>query len=300
MTEAREVRSRRRPWTDEEYGFVLHSRLTAKEIAAELGRTQGSVQQARWALRKGWTPQKEAGQPWTTSEDALIISNPNLSADGASRLLPGRTPSAISGRRQVLRGLRGDVPEFNRNTSPFKPGARPLLAKTCPACGLLLQEKWFEHDGRKRSCRVRECKRCRMEARNAKGYTRRDSESRQNGWADVHKRWQEITRERAERNGQPWLESDMEVLADPDMTLFQKALALRRTYAATQQAAHKFEFPSKTPALGDPERDQWLIANPNIDRIDEIRATISREYEPVSESAEVVAGDRRPDFEWDD
>jgi hypothetical protein len=75
---------------------------------------------------------------------------------------------------------------------------------------------------------------------------------------------QEITRQQAERHGQPYTESDYEVLADKSLTDFQKALRLKRTYAGAVHARRAAGLKSKPEGLGDPERDVWVIDNPNV------------------------------------
>jgi len=108
---------------------------------------------------------------------------------------------------------------------------------------------------------------------------------------------QALTIPGASQAGQPWIEADFAVLQDPDMTILQKARALHRTYNATSTACTRSGFKSLV-GLGDPERDQWLIDNPNSDRFDEITASLKAPHEApmVPETPERTA----PSWDWDD
>jgi len=81
------------------------------------------------------------------------------------------------------------------------------------------------------------------------------------------------------------------------MTLLQKALTLHRTYGATANACSKGGHKSKV-GLGDPERDQWMIDNPNLDRLEEIAASLPAPQKApmVPETPERTA----PSWDWDD
>jgi len=111
-----------------------------------------------------------------------------------------------------------------------------------------------------------------------------------------------MTLEAAENHRKPWLESDMTTLSDPSLTLLEKALALKRTYLGTAQAAIKNGFKSKYGA-GDPEREQWLIDNPNMDRLESIAEQVAAMHPAASmpeDVRELVSVGGRPNFEWDD
>lgn len=80
------------------------------------------------------------------------------------------------------------------------------------------------------------------------------------------------------------------------MTALQKALILRRTYAATRTACRANGFKSHV-GLGDPERDQWIIDNPNAGNVDDIAAALA----PLSPLAPAEA--KQPaasQWDWDD
>jgi len=247
----------RRGWTDWEYGVVFESdHMTAREIGEVIGRSEGAVWDMRRKLRNGWEPTRKATEEWTREEDAALIANPYLSAPKVAKLL-SRSRDAVVHRRKTLRAQGISLPRSG-NSSPFRPGARPMLAQTCPDCGLLLQAKWFmvvSGAWRKR------CTRCHTahfagsrRPRNVSDQAKRSKESAQ--------KYQALTLPGAVNNGNEYTEQDMDVLRDPDLTLFQKALMLKRSYLGVAGAAHRYGFPSAV-GLGDPERDQWMIDNPN-------------------------------------
>jgi hypothetical protein len=106
--------------------------------------------------------------------------------------------------------------------------------------------------------------------------------------------------DRAENHCNPWTEDDYKTLADPDLTAFQKALVLKRTYTSVHSAVARMGFKSKV-GLGDPERDQWLIDNPNADRVDEIRAQFESMTDDIQMPVLETAGaPKRPVFDWED
>lgn len=290
-------------WTDEEYGFVLDKLdWPVARVAEALGRTGSSVQNVRSKLKRGWSPKQEANRAWPEEDINYILNNPQMSAPDIAKRLR-RTTHAVNQQRLHLRRTREGVPSFLGNFSPFIPGARPLLAQTCPECGLLLQEKWFQTDKLGRRCRT--CKRCRAADRKSRGiFPSRSTKTDQHMAAQKarYNHWQNVTVERAENRGQPWTEADLKVLADPDMTIFQKAITLKRTWFGVQVAAVKRGFHHKR-GLGDPERDQWLIDNPNADRVDEIRAqfeSMTDDLEIPQPELETAGAPKRPVFDWDD
>lgn len=294
--------NQQRPWTDEEYGFVIDKLdWPVAQVAYALGRSGSSVQNVRSKLRNGWSPKQEANRKWEQQDDDFILSHPQMSAPRISREL-GRTVEAINQRRMLLRRTREGVPTFFGNFSPFIPGARPLLAQTCPACGYLLQEKWFQAD---KAGRCRTCKRCRATDRQSRGVISKRAPKtgrHKDAQRARYEHWQRVTIDRAENRGQPWTDADLKVLENPDMTIFQKAILLKRTWAGVQVAAAKNGFHHKR-GLGDPERDQWLIANPNIDRIEDIQAqfkSVTADFEILAPKLVSTSAPCRPDFEWDD
>jgi len=249
----------RRGWTDWEYGVVAENAdMTLAELADELGRSIAGVKHARWKLRNGWTRAQETTEAWTSAEDAVLLANKFATAPEAANLV-GRSTEAVRKRRRALKDMGHELPHWTGNASPFRPGARPILAQTCPDCGLLLQAKWFtivSGAWRKRCtrCHSNRSEPARRGLRNKSDQARRSKESAE--------KYQALTLPNAKNNGNPYTEADIKTLSDPDLTLFQKALILKRSYMAVAGAAHRYGYPSAV-GLGDPERDQWMIDNPN-------------------------------------
>lgn len=273
----------RRIWTDDELGYVEDTMdRPQREVAAHLNRPIHSVADMRGAIRGGWTRKLEV---WTEEEDAVILANPNFRNEELSARLPGRTPTAVSRRRIKIQENKRDLHSYN----PFAVGGRPLLAKTCRKCGRILPGMWFgfgvSHGIKCYSSHCRECSNKQTSEREKKKKRHLDKRAR----AYVEKA-QAITIPLAEMKGQPWTEADHKILADPSLTLLAKALITRRTYSGAATTAHKSGYKSRQP-IGDPERDQWIIDNPNVDRIEEITAMLNQP-EPTTPT--------RPDFEWDD
>lgn len=236
-------------WTDDELGFLAdYEHLTNKQIAAELGRTVSSVKCKRRLVRRGWSPTLE---PWTKDDDAFVLETPHLTAKRVAELM-GRTEGAVSARRRLLGEVKG-VKFDPIALDPFVMGARPLIAQTCEKCGLLLQADWFRHNrGPGGKYWPKACARCRTpRKRGGRGEPNATNE-----------RNQRLTRPHAKRQGQLWLDSEHQVLRDPDLTLVEKALRLGRTYYSIKAICQSNDYKSKV-GLGDPERDQWIIYNPN-------------------------------------
>lgn len=255
MSTSAQMRSPFRPWTDEEHGFIADTMDWPRaEVAEHLGRTIVAVAGRRSLLLSGkLAGRKDFPQPWTRSEDFVILENPRMSLDDLSALL-GRKRSGVDARRKKLR--RAANPCASGWRDPLKPGARPLLARTCPDCGLLLQAKWFS----KNNVNVRStfCNSCRGKRSDRQSNTF----SHRRRTRDLQLKYQAITIPTAVRHNQPWIEADYQVLADPDMSVLQKAIKLGRTYATTANRCSTMGFKSFV-GLGDPERDQWIIDNPN-------------------------------------
>lgn len=275
----------RKPWTDEEDGMILDNiDRPAGIIAAELGRTVRAIYQRRNALKSGRLDRTSLSAPkWTAAEDRFMLANPHMALiDIANHL--GRSVEATKSRRSKVRKTAN--PGMGRNFDPFRVGGRPLLARTCGACGLLLHAKWF---AAKNGSRLYKCSRCQPKyskvSSNLTGIQRFAAE-----------KMQALSLPLATKHGQPWTESEFDILRNPDLTIFEKALACRRTYWATSGACHVNEFKSKR-GLGDPERDQWIIDNPNAGNVDDIAATIT----PPSPLAPAEAKQpTAPQWDWDE
>lgn len=283
-----------RRWTDEEFGYLVDNwGVPLDTQAADLGRSKGSVVAARKKIKDGWTPQR---LPWTDAERDVLASNPYFTAEQLADLLPGRAVTAIAKQRSLLGvAIRGQK-------EPQWPGSRKVLAKTCLTCGLLLAGSWFNMaaQGTLNSY----CKRCRYEKKvereAALNPARQEERSRKEirrANAYVRKA-QEITLPLAVNNGKEYTEADHAILSDPSRSNLDKALALGRSYVAIHSAVYSNGYTSKIP-MPTPEQEQWLIDNPNAERVDEIRA----QFESMTgemQMPELESVGARPEFEWED
>lgn len=237
-------------WTDADMGVIADTMdVPADEVAEMVGRSAKAVRHKRAQILAGWTPRREA---WSEGDLDFLRSTPHLSAAEVGRQI-GRTEAAVAKRRTILTANEGL--SFYDRSDPFCIARRPLVAKTCTGCGLLLDASWFG-----RNCRggwPTQCIRCRVDPAQAKAAAAR-WEAKNERSREAVERLQSITTERATRNGEPWLEADMATLADPDLTNFEKAIRLGRTYKATVTAVSKNGFASKV-GRGDPAQVQWII-----------------------------------------
>ncbi|QNJ55367.1 hypothetical protein SEA_LITTLEFELLA_56 [Gordonia phage LittleFella] len=164
-------------------------------------------------------------------------------------------------RGQVVRMKReGTLPEraANYQSSPGTIGKNCILiAKSCPKCGLILDAVFFQKmkSGFYSTC----CNTCRSRhfgSRNA---------SEGNDWK---KAMQKATLPMAVNNGKPWSDdpNEDEILRS-DKTIFEKALVLGRTYAATAQEMRVRGYSRKR--INDKERfdSRWIIRFPEAMKV---------------------------------
>jgi hypothetical protein len=237
-------------FTDEELGFVQdHMDWTAREIAQHLGRSLGSGEKILAAMRQGrYTRRME---PWSAEDDATLLDLRNLSARECAAAL-GRSVQAIRGRRKAL-----GIADKSALLSPFCPGHRTIVCRTCDTCGELLDGSFFGRvrgGGRPSAMCVR-CKTAKYPPRAART-TRQVQQSQAS-----RDRLQALTLPLAVNHGNPWTLRDHEVLADPDLRPVEKAIRLGRTYKATRSALSAGGYSSKV-GLGPKEEARWLIEAP--------------------------------------
>jgi hypothetical protein len=237
---------RHRPWTDEEVGLVESSHLSASTLAEELGRSPGAVRQMRARLRRGDVPLLRG---FTDYELDLMRNTPHLTVNQIAELI-GRSYDVTKHRRQRLAREEGiDFGGRGANKSPHRVGKRPLVARTCAGCGLLLDASWF---WRNQNGWHTKCASCFVQSEKPADRDR----------GDGGKRLQALSLPNATRRGQEWTEADMAVLSDEALTVFEKATQTRRTYFGAMSATTRYGFKSKV-GRGDPEKGRWVIDNPN-------------------------------------
>lgn len=200
----------------------------------------------------------KAESHWSAEEDAVLLATLTLTLAEVAALLPGRTPAAISGHRSRLAKKQGR--QLLRNGSPLRIGRRPLIAKTCPECGFLLSAKWYvrRNDGQWQKL----CTRCHNTT-HAVPRKKRTPEAELEAQRN-RKRVEAAVNAGATRSWFPWLESDMSIISDPELTIAEKASLTRRTFGATKDKCRQMGFKSKrSNGLGDPAKDPWRITDQN-------------------------------------
>lgn len=200
----------------------------------------------------------ESGQPWTDDEISVLRRTVHLTARDVAKQL-SRSLSSVKTMRHRLSKDEGIVYLQGAAYNPNNVGSRRLLAKTCLGCGLLLPAHWYtlrgSGGGLKRGWTDR-CSRCFGRSKQPRPSTAGD------GMSHSRKELQRITRERANRHGEPWIDADHLVLRDSTLTIFEKAIALGRSYEATTVACSANGYVSRV-GKGDPMHGVWQIDNPN-------------------------------------
>ena len=236
----------KKPWTDGELGFI-HDTMDwpVDEVVAHLGRSYLAVTSKRNRRNLKPVTRKDL---WSDAENDVLLTSSHLSAPQIAKLLPRRSVMAIRSQRDNL-SLFAE--------KPWQVGRRRLVAKTCPACGKLLSARWFESKNNQwRTICVR-CFNVRAKDCNAISKIKR---SRNN--ASSYKRLQDASLKVADpdKRGSEWMDSEYEIIARSDLTVFQKALAVKRSYYATGQKVSTMGFKSLS-GLGE-QTDVWVIQLP--------------------------------------
>jgi hypothetical protein len=280
-------REPQRSWTDEELGYVTDTMDRPRtEVAEHLGRSIAAVTHTRRHIRTG---RVTTNQFWTAEEEKVLRDGQGrFTAQQLADQLPGRSVKKVQNHLSVLGIHLG----YTQKRNPFFVANRPLIAKTCVHCGLLLPAKWFTFSpkSKKWASWCRKCQQSLMpdyKANRAPEKTARER-SRQKAYA---RRAQNLTLLTADRTGQEYTEADHAVLSDPSMSLLGKALSLHRTYNATRSQLSLNGYLTFRTA-GDPENDRWFINNPNLANVDAIRKTV----ESLVDSGVI----ERPEWMWDD
>jgi hypothetical protein len=236
-------------WTSEELNFLdMNLEMPLTELSSALGRDPVEVSRATARLQS-----EHLSEPWTQEEEDFVASTPHFTARQVAQQL-GRSYGAVANRRALLtraKGIKFGV--HGANKSPFGIGARPLVAKTCTRCGLLLASEWFHYNPRQNGTGgwSPACRKCLSKA---------SGERENKGAYHNSERYREKTKE--SRNKSHWIEADHDILRDPDLSLLEKALKLQRSYNAVSIICSTNGYKSHV-GLGSAERDQWYIDNPH-------------------------------------
>lgn len=245
-----------RRYTDQEWSLIAAREIPAEEVAEQLGIHPNSIRR----MRREMESIVFRASDWVEPEVAFLVENMNrMTTEKMARFL-GRTQQAVQTEINRLRNNRLVAKRTRESLDPWCVADRPLIAKTCPDCGLLLDASWFPKKQRsKQPDRFywHNCKACRVDRKREAGDTSKDKWKVQ---ASRHlAKLQAVTSERAENHGKEWTSVDVEVLADPGLTTLQKALRLKRTYVATASAVQKNGFGSSREPLPDPHDSLWRL-----------------------------------------
>ena len=246
-------------WTDDDLGLLLDESIPIEERATRLGRTVTACQQKRWSVNAGRSGLAQF--PWTSEELDVLRATLHMRAKDVMPLLPGRTSIQGVVKERRLLAEREDLIALTDANDPNRIGLRRLVAKTCLHCGVLMDASWFRRN-QKAGCWTSKCTACRRGKRSDsevaanRARVKRNKQLIQRSMA----RFQELTTP-AENSGKDWTTTDHDVLGDPDLTLLEKALQLKRSYKATAVAASRSGYTSRV-GLGDKNNGVWNIEFP--------------------------------------
>lgn len=233
-------------WRPDELTLVSDLSIESADIAAELGRSIGAVVTLRRRMAEGWKPRK-AFVPLTDQQTDFIAEHPEMTARTVADELGVPYPLVTKARRALAkeRGISFGTGPYDK--SPHMVGARLLLGKTCPACGVLRGGADFHRNGSKTHP---VCRFCRSETRKPDDRTEREER--------VRKLAPVVGVVYRSLHGEEYTEKDMTVLSDPTLSLTEKAARLGRTYAATCMAAQQYGFSSKVEERAEPH-GVWIV-----------------------------------------
>ena len=237
--------------TEHEMSIIADTSIPADDAAQLVGRSRTTVYAIRRKMNLGTLRLSD----WSPEETNFIIEHRGSMEMAAMAEFLQRPMNQVFNETTRLRreGVLGEL--TTQRLAPWIVSDRPLLAKTCLKCDLLLDGEWFPMRPNKNGSKkhyATDCKRCQSDrVMNRPG--RKTSERKY--MAKV----QAYTLERAENHRKEWTSSDLEVLKDESKTVLQKALELQRTYQAVTHALHKNGLTSEPVRLGDPSDSAWHL-----------------------------------------
>lgn len=245
------IRQRHHLWTDAEYGLIMSPPRgwRVKDLADELGVSASSVRNMQARLRKGY--QGRAVEPWPGDVIDFLIRHPMMPLKQAAE----ETAQSIVKIRNIRKWLRNQGAVAKQ--SVWNVGHRRLLARTCIQCGVLYDGKEFYKTP---SGWMQACGRCA-------GDRARRYDDKRGAQDAARKRAQEQDAAMAlatsdmpykSRHGQPWVKWELDILADPSLTIPAKAARVGRTPEALRRQAQLQGIPLAVPVV----RQRWEITFP--------------------------------------
>jgi hypothetical protein len=233
-----------RAWTDDELGLLADASLTNRQLGQMIGRPTSQVRDRRRRLERGQVAGRDL---WTDSEKDTLRDTLHLTDRETQELIPWRTVEAIQTQRCNMGLIKGI-----KNAQ--KVGRRTLIAKTCAGCGELLDGAHFPYY---RVGPHNKCKTC-LGARKRSSQEKAAVKARSD-------RLQAASIPTATKHGDLWTEADVAVLLDPDLTPFEVAVRLRRTYYGVLTALDRYGPERPSPSdIKDGRR--WTISAPNAEQ----------------------------------
>lgn len=218
---------------------------------------------------------------WTASEEKFLLDNAStLKVTEMSERL-GRTLGSTYKKFKSL-GLSGK--NWNE-TDPLVPNGRKLLARTCTKCGTLLSAELFvdtvkgKYSGKRASCRL--CESRLSVTREKHAISEEKKRHRREYRTSWRRELEDRTRNVAQRSGYEYTDADYKVLENPHLTNTEKALALKRTHGAICLKVRESGFKSRGNSINPNEFESWMIDNPNVLSIEEIKGNL-RELESAA------------------
>lgn len=271
----RPLSSGRRPWTDEELGFLQSPPRgwTNADIAECLGRTTATVRGYRRRLREGWSPRTDL---YYTDDflEAVAASFDRVIREVADEL--DCSPDRIKRARRFLRDtgrLSQDTKQrWVRPQRPYEVGDRTLLAKTCVGCGLLWGGAHFPFtrasSERGSGAYGDMCYRCKnARFRDGKHFESRTAAAQAAHVTAMEKATEALATEAIpyrSNHRQPWTESDVALLRRRDLTMPEIAAQLGRSWSAAWSACNSYGIYRPRERATQLPTGEWRIEFPDL------------------------------------
>lgn len=245
-----QVRTRR--YSEHEMAYISDLSLTAEQVADQIGVHRVTV--AR--IRRHMNFESFELSNWLESDTEFVVEHIDTMHTREIAEALGRPTAAV--QTEITRLRKGGLVATRGLERKYGVRDKWLLAKTCPDCGLFLDAWWFP---KKKARNGKEyywpnCRKCRVEYKHKAGDDQRAKWKK--SVSKYQAKLQAYTQDRAENAGKEWTEADIKVLQDSGKTVLQKALTLKRSYAATMTALCKAGLTSK-PELPTRTESEWKV-----------------------------------------